>query len=402
VLFRSDGGIIPPLRKLADDEPRFLPGQIALVETQLRLGRAEDAIDGAERLVQGFPSDVTPCELAVRALSAAGRWDDALQMARTWRDRVVGDATNVDVNIAQLQLHTGDINGAMQTIQPYINSVSISPAQKWQMLAIKANVLVAQGDPDGAAKLLWPVIQADPHARAEWIGFVAISFPPVKAEQWLNRMSDLLKSEKNSEPSQLDLCSGWETLAARTGDRHYGQIAEDLAIALEQTPSVAGDAEFKEGAFREENNDYAGAEKAYRSAIQHNRTQARNNLAVMLAHHGGSLTEAIDLARQCVKDDPNQATYWDTLADLLSQDRQFDPAVTAIRAAVRLEPDRAKWRVNLANILILDGHPDQARRIVADLDLMSPGIHSLTKEQSERLDAVRKILANAPAASILH
>jgi tetratricopeptide (TPR) repeat protein len=261
---------------------------------------------------------------------------------------------------------------------------------------------VIQGKPDDAANLLWPTAQADPSVRNELIGFIANSFPPAQAEHWLNRMNDLLKKEKNSESSQLDLFSAWDTLAFRSGDRRYAQIAENLVVSMEQVPSVAGDAEFNEGVFREENNDYARAEKAYRNAIQHNQTPAKNNLAMLLAHHGGSLTEAIELARQCVKDDPNQATYWDTLSELLSQDRQFDPAVTAIRAAIRLEPDRAKWRVNLANILILDGHPDQARRIVADLDLMSPGIHSLTKEQLDRLDAVRKILANSSAASITH
>jgi tetratricopeptide (TPR) repeat protein len=389
------------LQQLSQENPRFLPAQTALSEGQLRLGRCEEAAETANRAVSAFPSDAVPAEIATDALVATGRWPAALQMARNWRERIVGDPINIDLEIAQIQLRLGDADGAMATVQRFQNAPELTLQQTWQVDSVEAQVLVAQGKPDDAAQLLWAVAQKYPPLQPIWLNFVISGLPPAMAEPWLNRTATLLDSETGSEMAQLSLADAWHLLGLRTGNKQYTQNARDLAARLEQVPAVSASAACVAGMLAGESGDIPAAEAAYRRALAKAPIpDAQNNLAMLLVDHGGDMKEATDLIQQCVKNQPT-ANYYDTLGYILGQAKNYDQAVVAERMAMRMQPDNARWHVNLAKLLVASGKMDEAKSLLAELDLMTPGIQSLPDNYRHELDALRKQL-NGPSVTSTH
>jgi tetratricopeptide (TPR) repeat protein len=393
------GDVLQKLQKLSVELPRFWPAQTALTEAQLRYGRGEDAVQSADEEVTAFPTGTWPAELATYALASVGRWQEALRMAHTWRDRVVGDALTADMQIAQIQVALGDSNGAMATLTPYLSVPEVDPSQKTAMLFIEARALLRQNKPEDAAQVTWPTVLATPAIRPTWINFIARSLPAPIAEQWLTRMGTQLDSEPASAPTQVDLAVAWDLLSQRSGDKKYGQTARQMIDRLKQNPLTSANALFTSGMFLEEAGDFKGAEAAYRDSLaKGDNPAAKNNLAMLLVSHGGDLNEAADLAQQCVKASP-QATFYDTLADVLAAGKKYDQAVAAMQTALRLEPDNAKWHVNLAKLLVASGKTDQAKLLIAELDLMTPGVRSLNDAYRQDLETLRRKVSGAAAST---
>jgi tetratricopeptide (TPR) repeat protein len=244
------------------------------------------------------------------------------------------------------------------------------------------------------------MVQSTPSVRTTWETFVMLYLPPAQIAPWLRRLSAQLDTETGSERQQLVLAQTWDILARRTGNKDYAQLARQTAAKFESVPAGAAYAAFATGTFLEEDGDFAGAQAAYRRALarQPDLADARNNLAELLADHGGDLNEAVDLARQCVKDAPS-ASYYDTLADILGRAKNYDQALAAIIHATQLEPDNAKWRVHLAQQLAAAGKPEQAKMAIAELDLMTPGAKSLPQNYQTELEALRKQLNGASVTS---
>lgn len=390
--------ILPQLGKVANDLPRFLPAQMLLTDAQMRLGRTDEAIASVTKAVQAFPTQPRPAELAVMCLANSQRWDEALQMAQTWRDRIVGDPSPADLEIATLQLRHGDNADALATLQPYLNATGLDNRQKWQIVLTQAMALLQQGQSDQAAQAVWPMAQNDPALWRSWAAFI-IDLPPAQAEQWLNRLAATPRSRpEDSAQAQLILSSAWDSLAHKTGQARYDTMARDLLHQVEQDPAAAPQGYLYEGILDEESGDRAGAKAAYTQAAAAKLPEAENNLASLLTATGGDLNQAADLARQCVQSDPNQPVFYDTLADVLSGLQKYDDAIDAMHHAIRLEPGNPKWHVNLAKILLAAGRFDEAKQTISELDLMSPGVSALPPAYQQRLDDLRKQLANAPAA----
>jgi predicted Zn-dependent protease len=398
----SPNEILQKLQQLSVDLPRYLPALTGLTEAQLRFGRCEDAIQSANRAAAAFPNDPWPTQLATRALSLTGRWDEALAAAKAWRERVVGDTLNADLAISEIQLHLHDADGALETLKKYDNMPELETDQKWQVLLTDARAMVMQNKPDDAGNLLWDTVKSTPSVRSTWQTFVMLYLPPAQAEVWLRKLSAQMDAEKDSGRQQIVLAQSWDILARRTGSQDDAKLARDIVAKMEADPTNGAYAAFAAGTFSEEDGDFVGAQAAYRRALsrQANLTDAKNNLAELLANHGGDIKEAVDLAQQCVKESPTASCY-DTLADIQGLAKNYDAALDAITQATQAEPDGAKWRVHLAKLLAEAGKTDQAKLAIAELDLMTPGVKSLPQNYRDELDALRKQL-NSPSVSVTH
>jgi Flp pilus assembly protein TadD len=401
----SADDVLDGLRKLSNDLPRFLPAQMALTDAQLRLGRCSDAIDSASHAVQAFPTESQPAELAVKAFLQMERWSDALQMAQTWHDRLVGDPLAADLKIAQMELQFGDAAKCLATLQPHKDAPYATDLEKWETVGTEAQALVAQGKADEAVSTLWPDAQLTLSNQADWMKFVVASLPSDAAETWLNKIGDWLKTKPQFAASQIKLASTWDLLAEKSGDKRYAKTGRDLVHQLESDPQLAPEATCTEGEFDEEDRDFKGAQAAYRKAISlaqvsplGHLTDAENNLAMLLAMHGGDLKEAVAVARQCVTDDP-QATYYDTLATVLDKNHDYPGAAQAMQTALQLEPNNAKWYVNLAHLMMEQGKRADAKQLIAQLDLMTPGTRSFARlpQYQDELNTLRELLGSGPS-----
>jgi len=320
-------------------------------------------------------------------------------MAQQWRNRLIGDVRGVDIQIAELQIRSGDPTSALQTLAPYLTPDGLKADPSGQTAEVEAQALLAQGDADGASKAAWDEAMRHPITRMQLIDLVATGMPQPQAGDWLDRMGTVLAGEPNSAKEQLQLADAYDTLAGRTSDPKFTKASADIIARLEQDPSIAANAYLIDGMEHEEHGDPVGAEAAYRSAIaKGNLSPAKNNLAMLLARTG-KIQEAQELANQCVAADPKEANYYDTLGDVLEKANKNEDALKALTTALLLQPDNAQWRVHLAELQFTTGRRDDAKATVGEIDAMTPGAAAMPPDYQARLQTLRDKLNSGTAAS---
>ena len=104
------------------------------------------------------------------------------------------------------------------------------------------------------------------------------------------------------------------------------------------------------------------------------------------------------MARRAVAAVPTEATYYDTLAQVLHKGGKSVEAVEQMHKAVELDPSKPDWFVRLADIAVLAERLGDARKALAESDKLDPDGSKLTKDLKELRDKVRKALEPAKAA----
>ncbi len=142
-----------------------------------------------------------------------------------------------------------------------------------------------------------------------------------------------------------------------------GDSAEALAIfeaAIAENPSDPR-AQLDMGLVLELGNDYQGAERAYRAALELDADfpQALNNLGLLLRDVDRA-AEAVPLLQRAVEVDTNFGEAWLNLAMALEETGSQSQAREAYRRAVRLRPEDGVARANLGLLLLQLGEDDQA------------------------------------------
>jgi tetratricopeptide (TPR) repeat protein len=79
----------------------------------------------------------------------------------------------------------------------------------------------------------------------------------------------------------------------------------------------------------------------------------------------GLMPQALATARRAVDVDPLSGQAWETLASILSTDGQFTAAREALQRTDQLNPGAIHSGSRLAEVELLDGHPDRAMTIAA-------------------------------------
>src|ERR1019366_4704886 len=85
------------------------------------------------------------------------------------------------------------------------------------------------------------------------------------------------------------------------------------------------------------------AVKEYRECLKAdpNRTDVANNLAFQLAEGGGNSPEALRLAEDCVRKQPRNTTYQDTLGWVYYKSADFNRAAALLEQVVSAQPNLA-------------------------------------------------------------
>ena len=112
--------------------------------------------------------------------------------------------------------------------------------------------------------------------------------------------------------------------------------------------------------------DLAGAEQRYQDVLQADASNAQVWYLLGAARQGlGRLEEAASALREAVRLEPNRAEAHKHLGVVLAQQRQYGPAEACFRRTLELRPSDAEAHQNLATALVELGRPDEA---VAEFD----------------------------------
>jgi tetratricopeptide (TPR) repeat protein len=104
------------------------------------------------------------------------------------------------------------------------------------------------------------------------------------------------------------------------------------------------------------------ARQTYQDALRvdPNSYQSLSNLARLYADHGGSLSDALDLAQKAKAQQPDDPAVNDTLGWVYYKQGLYNSAVPALEAAVARNPQVAKFQFHLGMAYLAVGQPAQA------------------------------------------
>jgi tetratricopeptide (TPR) repeat protein len=380
------------LGTLSRSYPTYLPLQLMLANNYLRAGRLDDAIEAATRASQISPTAEDPYHILYIAFSSNGRWQEALDAARHWRNLSPGTPLPATLAIANAEMALHQPAAALSILQPYMANRN-APAYV-EVAPSYARAQNQAGNSD-TASLLEPLLNKGPAGRHSWISFAVQNLPPGEAAVWLDRVSPLIPSDATNE--QIFLAMSWEQLYVRTDEPAWAEHITSLLEPLMASPQPPFGAVLTMGIYEEHAKDDVKAEALYRQAlkIQADSMVAKNNLAMLLIRHEKGLNEAHELAATALEAHPEMPALYDTLAEIQEKEKAYSDAISNMQTAVQMQPNNARYRIRLAEDFVNNGQPDQARSVLKEMDDRHLDMAQLADPEKQQLNILRKSLERA-------
>ena len=382
---------VSKLRKLADANPRILPLQTITLQFYMDAGQTDEAVSMATRVVQSFPAAIEPLRMATSVMGAAQQWSLALGTAQEWKRLGAGETLEADLAIAAAQLNLGNAAAASQQIQPYLERALLDPDKFSGVILLRAQGLLASRQPEQVETLFTPLLPKSAQWRGLWMSFAVQGLADsARAQAWLEQVTPLVTD--NNEKTAL--AQAWIILGKRWSNPAFDLKGRTLLQTLVQAPDAPYNALYLMGNLCEASADWAGAERAYRMAIQKYPTAPipYNNLAYVLVQNRGNLQEAQQLIAKALELMPNTAALMDTKAAIQAALKDYAGAVASLKEARSLEPQNLEWRVNLLAILIESGQTAAAKTESQQISIALSAAQNVAPELRQRYDALRSKL----------
>lgn len=142
--------------------------------------------------------------------------------------------------------------------------------------------------------------------------------------------------------------------------KNYGEMAKaiDAAENLSTTPDEKETIYFMRGAMLEKTKKFEQAEAEFRKllAINPNSTSALNYLGYMLADRGVRLTEAVDMIKKALDQDPQNGAYLDSLGWAYYRQGKLTEAEDNLKRAAERTPKDATILDHLGDVYAKQGN----------------------------------------------
>jgi cellulose synthase operon protein C len=346
------GATAADVGKLFADAVRANPGDVQARLAQIDfLTRSQDskgALAAAQAAVAALPNNIELLDRLGRAQLAAGD----REQAKSSFAKIVSlrpDASTGHLGLASTLMAAGDADGAERSVRKAIEKDADSVPAHRMLIAI----LLRQKQPEKAVEIARQLQKRRPD---ESVGFLAEGEIEAAHRRWEPAIaafrSAVAKPDGSLASTRLHAAYlGAQRLpdAQRFADAWLKDHPTDAAFRL-----YLGDAALAL-------NDLALAEARYQDVlkIQPDNAIALNNVAwlrMRLKKPG-----ALELAERAVAAAPNQPAMMDTLAMVLSAERQFPRAIELQKQVVAKAPQVHGFRLNLAKIYLESGDKKQAR-----------------------------------------
>ena len=381
-------------KTLADKYPQSRQLQFYLAACQLRANQTDEAIYTATHAAERFADAVEPEILLVAILRDQHRWDEVLAEAQKWRQRAAANPLAADLQIAEAEIQLRRPADAAKQLDPYIQNAKSAPKAYQEALPLYAAASKAAGN-SGTAELLEPLLQEGARGRQAWMLFAVQNLEPSQAVTWLERVDKLIPPQATNE--RILLSQMWALLNQRHPDTAFLQKAMEILKPLTEKADADVLAVTSLGMQEEAMGNLGAAAEDYRRAIKMapNNVIAKNNLAMVLAHQGGDMNEALALAQSAVQVQPDVASLYDTLAFVQGKMRNFEQAITNARKATALQPRAPQFRVTLAQLLLDSGKRSEALQALRDLDSLHLDESSQSPELRQQIQSIRSAALSA-------
>jgi len=366
-------------------DPKHPQALLALADLKAATGGTPEEVSAL--LKQAIQVNATEAPPRLRLIELHLRNRDAKQAMAVAQEAVAAIPDNASLldALGRAQQTAGDANQAIST---YNQLAALQPGVPRAHLRI-AEIHAAAKNNDGAIQSLQRALEIKPDLLDAQRGLIAMHLQG-------ERLQEALKVAKKVQEQRPTESAGYllegdihaarkslpEAITAYRGGLKKVPAAGDLAARLHaalRTSNQAGEAEsFAAGWLKQQpkdvvlrlylgeqavaNKDYDKASTLYRTVIelQPNNAVALNNLAWVTGQLKGA--KALEYAERANRVAPNQPAFIDTWAVLLSEKGEHARARELFEHALKLQPQAAPIRLNLAKALIKAGDKAAARK----------------------------------------
>ena len=397
------GAIAPTASDLADaqqlvhDHPSFLPAWQLSVMLHVQSGRVDEAVGLANRAAARLPNNPRPAEWAARMLFDAGRLDESVSRAQTWRRRSLGRVIGPDTFIASLHLELGSPASAVKQLAPHVDRIWDERERFPDRVMLWVRVLLLDGQVDRAA-LIIRQLASDAQRWHNQLMALALMLENHLRYELLELIEPVLTE---TPEGALMLAKAWADLGRRADDPSYYERADNLADAAESAGAPIVHVHLLRATIASYRGDLAATELHFGKVLQlePGNLFALNNLAYALIHLGGKYNEAAALALRAIKIDPGNPGVRDTYARALIGLHRLDEAEHNARLAVSARPNDPDLRLTLVECFIGQSRFDRAEAELADAQRAAangPGadeaVAARIEQLQQRLDGARVIV----------
>ncbi len=397
------GALAPTARDLADaqqlvrDYPMFLPGWDLAVRMHLQLGRVDEAVGLANRAAARLPNNPRPAEWAARMLFDAGRLDESLYEARTWRRRSLVRVIEPDAFIALVHLELGSPASAVKQLAPYVDRIWDERERFPDRVMLWLRALLVDGQIDRAESMIQRLTSETQRWHSQLLALAL-----VLEDNSCYELLELIEPVLTQTPEgTVMLAKAWADLARRVDEPTYYERADSLADAAESAGAPIVQVHLLRAIIASYRGDLPATELHYGKVLelQPRHVVALNNLAYALIQFGGKYNEAAALALRAIKIDPGNSGVRDTYAQALIGLDRFDEAERNARLAVSARPDDPDLRLTLVECLIGQSRFDDteaelavARRAAAKGPGPDEAVAARIEQLQQRLDRARPVV----------
>lgn len=390
---RKDGDyerLIGRLTQLIERHPGHLSSQMQLVQCYWSLGKTTAALAAVRHAMSTFPSAAEPARVAVGLCQMANRPQEMAVAAQAWKMRSSGDPMAADTALVRAHIMQGLNDAALGGLAPYLPAAKADPDRHADVLTTCAVAMVKLKMRPAANELLWPLTSRSAEWRMRWMQ-VGLEVPdPLAAAEWLDRVATNIPADAVAD--RVALYESYDRLARRGGDQKLIRRAWDGLREMAANPQAPLQVLMAAAMQAERAGDFAAAESLYHRtlAVDPNIWQAQNNLAMLILTRGGNVEQARALALAATKLQPRQASAYDTLALSHAKAGDLRSAATAMRSAIRTQPDNAQWHIQLAQYLLDSGDVGEAGKALNTIDNARLDLQRLPPDLRRRLDGIRE------------
>jgi tetratricopeptide (TPR) repeat protein len=330
-------GAIAAFNQVVRLNPKAVAAQLELSRSYLTVGRPRDTLAFAEDVLAAQPGNADALLLQARALMGIG---DIIGAERPTALLVRGypSTSIVHVQLGDLHRKKGDVAAARAA---YTRALAIDPLSVEALSGLAAIDVSAGKGADARARVAAALAKRPDSARLVLL-----------AGQIDAQVGDLAAAER-AYRRVVELDPANDTVYDLLGRLYQAQGRTEQAIAefdrlAQRLPKPASVHTFV-GTLLESQNRMEEARHRYEQAlgIDPHAAIAANNLAYLIAEHGGNLDVALQLAQTAKANLPDSPAVDDTLGWVYYKKGLFDQAVTALKGAVVKEPKVAAFQYHL-------------------------------------------------------
>jgi tetratricopeptide (TPR) repeat protein len=341
-------------------DPEYRVARLTLAALQNRTGAVSAAMMNGIRLVKSNPRDVPALLVYSESLIASKDYDRAARVLKMAADDA---ANNADIHrqLGILNLAKKNVAAALKEFR---TAWELDPGSK-QLMDHVVLGFVVERQIGSAIDLLQQAVAARPKDATPRIGLAQMYFWSGKRAEGISALQGAMQVAPSNPESFILLADVYS--AENKPDQ-----ATQLLTSAAQKPGIDSDLLVRMGMIYERLQRWNEARDTYERSLQSDASNAiaKNNLASVLADHGGDLNVALTLAQQAKEKMVDSLEVTNTLGWIYYKRQLYSMALKYLEDCVKKDQKNATFHYELGMTQWKLGHTAEARTsLVRALDL---------------------------------